>query len=165
MTFGNIFEAGTLSDPEYDLPAEQRSQTISFRVCGEDSITAVLGWANIKASLAIQLTTPAGNTITPATPGVEWSSGRAWMFLRVTLTIAGERNGMWQVVVFRPAGGEFPPPPVATRFFVNVVATGGPVLRRLDQHRSYYTGDTINPLVILRHPTAARHATPRSSWR
>jgi hypothetical protein len=160
LAFGNIFEAGTLSDPEYDLRAEQHSHTIPFRVCGEDSITAVLGWANTDASLMIELTTPAGNTITASTPGVEGSSGRAWTFLRVPLPIAGERNGTWQAVVFRPAGGEFPPPPVATRFFVNIVATGGPVLRRLDPQRTYYTGDAINPLVILRH---ANGSTPRNA--
>lgn len=149
LAFGNIFETGTLSDPEYDMPAEQHSQSISFSVCGEDRVTVVLGWADLDASLAVELKTPSGTTITTSTAGVEWSSGRAWVFLRVPLPIAGERNGTWQAVVFRPAGGEFPPPPVATRFFVNVVASGGPVLRRLNSDLPYYTGDPINPLLML----------------
>jgi hypothetical protein len=160
LAFGNIFEAGTLSDPEYDLPAAQHQKAIMFRVCGEETITAVLGWDRTDASLLIQLQTPAGNTITAGTPGVESSSGRTWMFLRVPLPTAGERDGTWQAVVFRPGGGEFPPPAVDMRFFVNVVAKGGPVLVRLNPDRKYYTGDSFNPLVMLRN---ANGSTPRNA--
>ena len=160
LAFGNIFEAGTLSDPEYDLPASQNQKSIQFRVCGEDTITAVLGWDRTDASLLIQLQTPGGNTITAGTPGVESSTGRTWMFLRVPLPIAGERDGTWQVVVFRPGGGEFPPPAIDMRFFVNVVAKGGPVLLRLNPDRKYYTGDSFNPLVMLRN---ANGSTPRNA--
>src|SRR5206468_8484063 len=99
-----------------------------FRGCGEETITAVLGWDRTDASLMIQLQTPSGNIVTAGTPGVDSSSGRTWMFLRVPLPIAGERDGTWQAVVFRPGAGEFPPPAVDMRFFVNVVAKGGPVL-------------------------------------
>jgi hypothetical protein len=108
----------------------------------------------------IELRTPGGNTITVVTPGVESSSGRTWMFLRVPLPTAGERDGMWQAVVFRPGGGEFPPPAVDMRFFVNVVAKGGPVLVRLNPDRKYYTGDSFNPLVMLRN---ANGSTPRNA--
>jgi hypothetical protein len=160
LAFGNIFEAGTLSDPEYDLPAAENEKAIAFRVCGEETITAVLGWDRTDASLLIQLQTPAGNTITAGTPGVESSSGRTWMFLRVPLPTAGERDGTWQAVVFRPGGGEFPPPAVDMRFFVNVVAKGGPVLVRLNPDRKYYTGDSFNPLVMLRN---ANGSTPRNA--
>lgn len=160
LAFGNIFEAGTLSDPEYDLPASQNQKEITFRVCGEDTITAVLGWDRSDASLMIQLQTPGGNTITAGTAGVESSAGRTWMFLRVPLPIAGERDGVWQAVVFRPGGGEFPPPAVDMRFFVNVVAKGGPVLVRLNPDRKYYTGDSFNPLVMLRN---ANGSTPRNA--
>jgi hypothetical protein len=82
------------------------------------------------------------------------------MFLRVPLPTAGERDGTWQAVVFRPGGGEFPPPAVDMRFFVNVVAKGGPVLVRLNPDRKYYTGDSFNPLVMLRN---ANGSTPRNA--
>lgn len=156
LAFGNIFEAGTLSDPEYDLPAAQNQMSIPFRVCGEDAITAVLGWERTDASLLIQLQTPGGNILTGGTPGVDSSDGRTWMFLRVPLPIAGERDGLWQAVVFRPGGGEFPPPAVEMRFFVNVVAKGGPVLVRLNPDRKYYTGDSFRPLVMLRNANGSK---------
>jgi hypothetical protein len=160
LAFGNIFEAGTLSDPEYDLPAAQNQKSIMFRVCGEETITAVLGWDRTDVSLMIQLQTPSGNILTAGTPGVDSSSGRTWMFLRVPLPIAGERDGTWQAVVFRPGAGEFPPPAVDVRFFVNVVAKGGPVLIRLSPDRKCYTGDGFNPLVMLRN---ADGSTPRNA--
>jgi len=159
LAFGNIFEAGTLSDPEYELPAAQKQKSIAFRVCGEDTITAVLGWDRADASLMIQLQSPGGNIITSGTPGVESSAGPTWMFLRVPLPIAGERDGLWQAVVFRPPGrGEFPPPAVDMRFFVNVVVKGGPVLVRLNRDRKYYTGDSYIPTVMLRNSNGS---TPR----
>jgi len=83
------------------------------------------------------------------------------MFLRVTLPYAGERDGSWEAQVFRPGGGgEFPPPAVDLRFFVNVVVKGGPTLVRLNRDHKYYTGDKINPLVQLRN---ADGTTPRNA--
>lgn len=160
LAFGNIFEAGTLSDPEYDLPGTEKQKSIPFRVCGEDVITAVLGWDRADVSLMIELHTPSGTVINNGTPGVESSSGRSWMFLRVPLPIAGERSGTWQAVVFRPSEGEFPAPAIDVRFFVNVVVRGGPTLVRLSSDRRYYTGDPFNPLVTLRN---ANRSTPRGA--
>ena len=54
--------------------------------------------------------------------------------------------------VVRPGGGgEFPPPTPAMRYFINVIATGGPVMSRMPDSKRYYTGDTINPRVIVRY--------------
>jgi hypothetical protein len=90
--------------------------------------------------------------ITASTPGVESSSGRTWTFLRIKLPIAGERDGLWSVRVVRPGGGgEFPPPAPALRYFINVIPTGGPVMSRMPDAARHYTGDTINPRVIVRH--------------
>ena len=160
LAFGNIFEAGTLADPEYDLPAAENQKSVSFSVCGDDSITVVLGWDRTDATLIVQLVTPAGTTITAGTPGVDASVGLTWMFLRLPLPIAGERDGTWRWVVFRPGGGEFPPPAVDMRFFVNAAVKGGPVLVRLGAERKYYTGDDINPLVVLRNGDGS---TPRNA--
>ena len=151
LAFGNIFESGSLLDPEYDLPAAQNSKAFPVLVCSDDAITAVIGWDRNDTSLLVQLKTPGGNIISSGTPGVEASFGRTWMFLRVPLPIAGERDGTWEATVFRPGGGEFPPPAVDVRFFLNIVVSGGPLFRRLNPDRAYYTGDTINPLVLLRN--------------
>jgi hypothetical protein len=151
LAFGNVFEAGTLSDPDYDLPEAENSKSIPFLVCSDDAITAVLGWDRSDTSLLLQLKTPAGSVITAGSPGVEASSGRTWMFLRVALPYVGERDGSWEAEVFRPGGGEFPPPAVDVQFFVNVVVKGGPKCVRLNPDRQHYTGDTINPLVRLRN--------------
>jgi hypothetical protein len=149
--FGNIFENGIIRDPEFDLPAGQPGAKLPFRICGEEAVTAVAGWDNADASLLLEVTSPGGAVITASTPGVESSAGRTWAFLRIKLPIAGERDGLWHVRVVRPpGGGEFPPPAPALRYFLNVIPTGGPVMSRLADTKRYYTGDTINPRVIVR---------------
>lgn len=150
--FGNIFENGVIHDPEVDLPADQPGVKTPFRICGEDAITTVAGWNRTDASLLLEITSPGGAVITSATPSVQSSSGRTWTFLRFNLPIGGERDGLWHVRVVRPGGGgEFPPPTPAMRYFVNVIATGGPVISRMPDNRRYYTGDTINPRIIVRY--------------
>jgi len=150
--FGNIFENGIIHDPEVDLPANQSGAKTPFRICGEDAITIVAGWSRTDASLLLEVTSPGGAVITSATPSVQSSSGRIWTFLRFNLPIAGERDGLWHVRVVRPGGGgEFPPPAPAVRYFINVIATGGPVMSRMPDSKRYYTGDTINPRVLVRY--------------
>ncbi len=150
--FGNIFEAGILIDPEFDLPANQPGNAIPFRVCGEEMITAVAGWDRTDASLFLEVTSPGGAVITGATATVETALGRTWTFLRIPLPFGGERNGEWSVRVVRPGGGgEFPPPAPALRYFINVIPSGGPRMTRLEDKKRYYTGDRINPMVIVRY--------------
>jgi len=153
--FGNIFESGVLFDPEFDLPANQPGAPIPFNVCGEDTITVVAGWDRNDTDLRLELTTPGGNQIFASTAGVEDALGRTWTFLRVPLPIGGERNGTWSARVLRPGGGgEFPPPAPALRYFVNVIPSGGPRLTRVPSAlRLHYTGDRLNPRVILRYPS------------
>jgi hypothetical protein len=150
--FGNIFEAGVLIDPELDLPADQRAgKPIPFRVCGEETITAVAGWDRTEASLVLELTTPSG-TVISAGASVETSSGRTWTFLRVPLSSVAPRDGGWQVNVVRPGGGgEFPPPAPALRYFVHVIPSGGPRMTRFAGPPRLYTGDLVNPIVLVRY--------------
>lgn len=149
--FGNIFEAGILFDPEFNIPADQPGEPIHFNVCGEESITAVAGWDRTDAALFLEFTTPAGVKITSSTAGVETSSGRTWTFLRLALPFAGERNGEWSVRVVRPpADGEFPAFSPAMRYFINVIPKGGPILSRFVDRKRYYTGDPIVPKILVR---------------
>lgn len=149
--FGNIFETGVLMDPEFDLLADQRSgNSLAFRICGEDAITAVAGWDRTDASLLLELTTPSGTVITGGA-GVETASGRTWTFLRVPLSSVTPRDGLWKVNVVRPGGGgEFPPPAPALRYFINLIPSGGPRMTRFAGPRRLYTGDPINPIVLVR---------------
>lgn len=152
LAFGNIFEAGALADPEFFLPkSETKAPPFRFDVCGEETITVVVGWDREDAELSVQLKTPGGAFVFTGSTGVEHSSGRTWMFMRVTLPFNGERDGVWEAQVFRPGGGEFPPPAVDLRYFINVLASGGPSLTRMPESRRYYTGDAINPLVALKY--------------
>ncbi len=153
LAFGNIFEAGLLMDPEFVLQqGQQNAPALPFSVCEEETITVVVGWDNRAARLAVQLITPLGATVTSTTPGVESSSAPTWTFLRVPLPQNGERDGSWKVIVVRPAGrGEFAASAPQTAYFVNVVASGGAVLRRMPDTNRYYTGDVINPLVGLQY--------------
>ncbi len=150
--FGNIFEAGTITDPEIELPSQDRGgKPLPFVVCGEEAVTVVIGWDRSDADLLLLVMTPSGATIVSGSPNTQADAGQTWAFLRIPLPWAGERDGTWTATVVRPGGGEFPPPGVTLRYFVNVVATGGPSLRpATDEHR-YYTGDAVNPLVMLRY--------------
>ena len=150
--FGNIFAAGILFDPEYDLGENERvSKPESFRVCGEETICVVAGWDRADTTLHLVVRTPGGSTITAATPGVTAASGRTWTFLRIALPHGTERDGVWTVTVERPGSGEFPPPAPPARYFLSVIPEGGPSLRRVEKPRRQYTGDAINPLVELRY--------------
>ncbi len=150
--FGNIFEAGVLMDPEFDLPANQPGSPIPFSVCGEETITAVAGWDRTDASLLLEVTSPGGTVIVSTTAGVVTSSGRTWTFLRIPLPFGGERNGEWSVRVVRPGGGgEFPPPTPALRYFINVIPLGGPRMLRSPDTRRYYTGGPFNPIIMVRY--------------
>jgi len=151
QSFGNIFEAGVLLDPEADLPANTSPPPLEFRVCGEERLTVVVGWDRTDAYLTVQLRTPGGTAIPVGTAGTVSSLGRNWVFLRVSLPHAGERDGVWKVEVLRPGGGgEFPPPAPALRYFVNVIPFGGPRLVREPEPAYVYTGDTISPLLRIR---------------
>ena len=166
--FGNIFETGILMDPEFDLPAAQPAGTpVPFHVCGEDAITAVAGWDTSAATLLLEVTTPGGAVLTATVAGVGSASGRTWGFLRIALPMGGERDGLWHVNVVRPR--EIPIPVAesagladpALRYFVNVIPSGGPRISRLPEQgpgsgpgferKRYYTGDSINPIVIVRY--------------
>ncbi len=150
--FGNIFESGVLMDPEFDLPAHQSGNPIALNVCGEETLTAVAGWDRTDTELFLEVTSPGGAVIGITTAGIETSSGRTWTFLRVPLPFGGERNGTWSVRVIRPGGGgEFPPPTPALRYFINVIADGGPKLIRAADSRRYYTGDRIAPIMFVRY--------------
>jgi hypothetical protein len=150
--FGNIFEAGTITDPEFFLPArERRGQPLPFTVCGEEAVTVVAGWDRTDADLLLLVTTPGGTSIVAGSPNIAADSGRTWAFLRIPLAWNGERDGTWSATVMRPGGGEFPPPGVDVHYFINVVATGGPMLRPALDAGRLYTGDRINPLVSLRY--------------
>ena len=151
QAFGNIFEAGVLLDPEFDLPANQSAPPLDFRVCGEERLTVVVGWDRTDTNLLVQLRTPGGSVIGASTAGTENSFGRNWTYLRVPLPQGGERDGVWKVEVLRPTGGgEFPPPTPALRYFVNVIPAGGPRLLREPEGSYVYTGDSISPLLRVR---------------
>lgn len=154
QAFGNIFEAGVLFDPEHELAeGDHAGEPESFSVCGEEALTAVVGWDDTDTTLYPELTSPGGAKINAGSPGIVSSTGRTWSFIRVPLPQSGERDGTWAVTVRRPGGGgEFPPPAPAVRYFANVIPSGGATLAKVRDLRRYYTGDAINPLVALRYP-------------
>lgn len=151
MSFGNIFGAGTLVDPNFFISASQfEAKPFPFIVCSEDEITVVVGWDNPESFLRIKLLSPTNQVITPASSSVTSSTGKTWTFLKITMPYAGERDGEWNVVVERVSfGGEFPPPQVDLHYFINVVVKGGPRLNYIGNNRPHFTGDVLHPLIQL----------------
>lgn len=152
VCFGDLFEDGTLADPEHLLRATQEvSKPHAIDVCGEERITLVLGWDSTATPLRVHVKTPKGRDV--GGKGVEEVRGRTWLFVRISLPYRRERDGRWTFTVDRlPTGGEFPPPPTDVRYFFLVVCSGGPKLRYLGGQRRVYTGDRIDPLVSLHYP-------------
>ena len=154
LCFGNIFQTGIASDPFFVFPAGSTSMApMPLSICDEESITVVLSWKHDSQNLILSIITPAGNMLTRATPGVFSSSGASWVYFRLELPFNAEREGTWQVAASRvDGGGELAPPLTEEPFFVTVTAVGGPIMKPLDPRRRYYTGDAINPQVVLRYP-------------
>jgi len=160
--FGEVFEAGFLMDPDFFLPKNQEvAKPLSFHICGEEAVTIVIGWDNMEGNLLFKVETPLGNEVLLSDENVESTFGRSWRFMRIKLPYQAERDGEWKITVFRPVGtGEFPPPSFDLNYFINVIAKGGPTLKRLSRKKRFYTGDVINPLVRLHYPnnTSPGHA-------
>ncbi len=170
LAFGGIFEDGALVDPAQPVVSavsaeKYETAPTSFQVCEEDRITVVLGWDSPTQRLQVSLRTPAGITVTAASTGVEGDRGQTWQFLRVPLPFGGERAGTWRWKVSRVAPGpeakqeeeeeeeeELAPNPEDVRFFVTVIAAGGPLLAPLPPTTRIYTGDQLNPLVSFLNP-------------
>jgi len=152
LCFGNIFETGTLRDPEFLLRVDQEeSETHKFSVCGEERITFVLGWDDPTTPLRAHIHTPNGKHIDDKCS--ESVRGQTWAFSRIPLPYEGERDGTWQFTIDRlPTGGEFPPPPTDVRYFILVICAGGPKLVHLGGAKRLYTGDPIDPRVGLHYP-------------
>jgi V8-like Glu-specific endopeptidase len=149
--FGDIFEAGFLMDPDFQLPRNVvEAKPMPFYVCGEETVTIVVGWDKPEGSLTFNMTTPGGNTVALNSANLVTDRGKTWVFVRIRLPLNGEQDGEWQVNVFRPpSSGEFNPVPVALKYFVNVIAKGGPSMKLLSKRKQYYTGEKYNPLVRL----------------
>ncbi len=112
LAFGNIFEAGALSDPDQVLAAASPSTgPTSFEVCGETRLTVVLGWSDPAQPLGLSLRTPAGATVGQGSPGVEGDRGETWQFLKVPLPYGAEQDGTWQWQADRLGLGELSPRP------------------------------------------------------
>jgi hypothetical protein len=155
LAFGEIFEAGALVDPEFRLSARQKeSKPLPFHVCGEEVVTIVVGWDIGQITLGIAVTTPSGQAVDLSKNGIEVVYGDRWMFARIPLPQSGERDGVWHVAVSRQSGtGEFAPAPVDLTYFINVIARGGPSLKPFrPARRRLYTGDVLNPRVMLQYP-------------
>jgi V8-like Glu-specific endopeptidase len=153
LAFGNIFESGALTDPPSVLKdGEFEGAPTTFQVFDEDTATIVVGWDREDTELYVQIKAPSGTVIAEAGPGLESGVGRTWRFLRMPLPQNGEREGTWTIRVGRPntGRGEFPAGAEGDiHYFVSVIANGGPRLRRFARPGTYYTGDSINPMVGL----------------
>lgn len=159
--FGDIFESGFLMDPDFEMPKNVgKAEPLPFTVCGEETVTTVLGWDKPESSLAFNVQSPSGVNILFSDPNITFGRGRTWAFLRIKLPVNGEHDGIWKVNVFRPSEGEFPPPAIDLKYFVNVVAKGGPSLKLMADRKRYYTGADYNPLVRLFYPN---HISPSHS--
>lgn len=155
LAFGNIFESGALTDPPSTLkPGQAEAAPSTFHVYDEDTVTIVVGWDRDDAELSFELQAPSGTVIPAGSPGLEAAAGLGWHYRRVPLPQNGEREGTWTITVSRIANARAEAAALReeVQYFVTVIASGGPRLRRLGRGNHYFTGDTINPLVGLAYP-------------
>jgi hypothetical protein len=157
LCFGNIFESGSLSDPDYILKVDQeQSAPHKFNVYDEERITVVLGWDNPADGLSMRLLTPSGVEVQQ----IPLQRGRTWAFLRVPLPHQGERSGEWQIIIDRSrsvlfAGRNSAPNVSDIRYTFLVIPSGGPKMNYLGGPKRVYTGDPISPLIGLHYPNGS----------
>ena len=151
LCFGNIFASGTLIDPESTLLSDATTPAeLAFDVCDEDQITLVVGWDVPGAPVEAALVTPAGTIVTSTATGTTSDAGTTWRFLRVGLPLQGEREGTWKARVWRRPPGELEELGPDLRYFVSVIADGGPLLTPPPppSQRLYTLGDAVNPVTV-----------------
>jgi hypothetical protein len=159
LCFGNIFESGALSDPDFILRAnESESKPHPFDVCGEERITLILGWDDPSTPLRAQIRTPGGKLVSERR--IRPVRGRTWVFWRIRLPYDGERDGTWQFTVERVPVRIRVPARKDVRYFFLVVCSGGPKLVPLAVRKRLYTGDPIDPMVGLHYGNGT---TPRDA--
>ncbi len=159
FAFGNIFESGALSDPDFVLKgSEDVSEPHRFDVCGEERITVVIGWDNPATPLRARITTPSGRPINERR--VRPVRGETWAFWRIPLPHLNERDGTWQFTVERLSPTPKFKPAEPVRYFYLVVCAGGPKLVPLAPKTRVHTGDPIDPLVALHY---ANRTTPHGA--
>ena len=149
LCFGNIFQAGLLKDPEFVLPAGQSiDQPMTFEVCDETEITVVVGWEAAGQDLVVELIAPDGTTFGPSS-GLPQDRGLTWRYLKVPLPARGNRDGTWTVQIQRDDHQE---DPGSIRYFIAVVADGGPILRPFPPTDLVRPGEDIPIRVGLHYP-------------
>jgi Trypsin-like peptidase domain/von Willebrand factor type A domain len=152
LTFGGVFQAGALADPEHFLPADEAiGMTIECPVFDETEITAVVGWDNPLGALTLRVESPDGAEIDASSPKVVFDRGRTWAFLRIELPYEGHREGVWRVTAIRDRnarGSKW----VDLRYFISVLADGGPKLRPLPPTETIRRGDELPIRVGLHYP-------------
>ncbi len=162
LCFGDIFEAGTLADPDRTLKAKQEEGAWqSFNVCGETHITLVIGWDEAVERLEADIQDPLGRVIAPTNTQTDRRNGRWWWFVRVQTAASEQPFGVWRYRVRRrPAGDvEFPPPRHEVRYFTLLLARGGPRLTPRRDAQAIATGDPLRLAVGLFNPDeTAPHA-------
>jgi hypothetical protein len=152
LSFGNIFQSGALTDPEYHIAAgDLDGVTIPCRVCDETELTAIVGWDRSAGALTVRFEAPDGTVIDSSSPGVTSDMGATWSFVRLRLPYGTNRSGTWKVHVVR-AQAKRKKEPIALDYFVSVVADGGPKLQPLVPTQLVDVGDPLPVLVGLQYP-------------
>lgn len=149
LCFGNIFQAGLLKDPEFELPAgANEDEPMTFDVCDETEITAIVGWEQPFQDLVVELVAPDGTQF-DASSGHSNDRGLTWTYLRIPLPANGNREGTWAVRIRRHRRHEGKG---AVRYFVAVTADGGPVLRPMPPEHLVRPGSPLPIKVGLHYP-------------
>ena len=150
LSFGNIFEAGALNDPEFVLEGgTDQAAPHLFSVCEEGAITIVVGWESANTRLSYRIETPSGSFISWNEGGTEATAGNTWVFTKIPLPFNGNQNGTWKLHVIRVSGRELATQGPDIRYFINVLAKDGPVLKQKNKKIKFYTGETFNPKVAI----------------
>ncbi|MEO5662698.1 MAG: vWA domain-containing protein [Nocardioides sp.] len=153
LAFGDIFESGTLKDPDYLLPGGvEEAEPIEFLVWVETELTVVVGWEQDNTQLGFIVVAPSGEVIRSDDPLLESDAGNQWAFGRLDLRNVVDPVGTWQLIVVREKHSRFDrfiDPELDVDFFASVIATGGPRLVNLTAAADYRVGDTVNPIVAL----------------
>jgi len=155
LSFGEIFGTSVSDDPFFVFPEGARTpeETFTFQIGGESEFTVAMGWENPSDATRFEIVTPSGAVISPSFPrteGITTTFAEKWGYITVPLPFNGEREGEWEVRAERAFAQEFPQLD-EEQFFLTTIVRGGPFMRSVNSDSPIYTGDTVNPLVLLRN--------------
>jgi len=147
--FSTIFNFQEVIDPISTLRAsDDVSSPVAVTDYFSEGLTFVLAWESGDTPLMLSIQTPSGKQLDLSHRDIESSSGPTWQIVRVPLLLDGEDQGEWSASALRTEASQ-----TDQKYFLDVLASGGPQLEYEQARVNTHTGDTLRVKLRIPAPT------------